>query len=195
MRPELKEAFGEARYYLKSLSVFLLSHHPGCRHFEGDTIRIGKLRFCKGCTIGYSLALSLMVFYMVIFSVYGPFIPVGPFVLILLGALFGSTQLVRAIFRRMSPAMKTVQKAALGLGIALVVIGILEIPASAFTRMFLLLGLLLVIGITSAVLRPWYILRTCRECEYESEWERCDAFRELYRSRNEHDCGRSAEGH
>lgn len=36
--------------YLK----LLLAHHPLCGFYEDNFYRIGKIKFCKGCTAGYS---------------------------------------------------------------------------------------------------------------------------------------------
>jgi len=51
---------------LKSFFPLFLSHHPECKHFKGHTIKVGKVRLCIGCFIGYpSAILGIFLIYVI----------------------------------------------------------------------------------------------------------------------------------
>jgi hypothetical protein len=103
--------------------------------------------------------------------------------LMIVGALLGSSQLIRALFIDMPPLIKTVQKLMLGAGIALFTMGIMEMEISVILRILLFSGIAFVFGIVGAFLRIGYIRKTCRKCSYEEQWEVCDGLSFLYSDR------------
>ena len=37
--------------YIKHARHYLISHHPHCKYYDKDVLRIGKLRICWGCMV------------------------------------------------------------------------------------------------------------------------------------------------
>jgi hypothetical protein len=96
------------------------------------------------------------------------------------GVLLGSLQVARAFIRRLPSWWKTVQKLLLGAGIASVIIGVVGLPIDGIYRFIILAMCFFTYGLLGAVLRFHYLKRTCRECRFGGDWERCEGLSELF---------------
>ena len=155
------------------LLPLVLSHHPDCEPYRADVIRIGKLRLCRGCTIAYGLVVLIFGSYLLFGELRDLFGEVPPPLLILSGAALGMFQVLRAVFRRMGIPRKTLVKLALGSGIALVLIGIMELDLGRTGTIWLMVGLFLLYGTLGGYIRYVYMKRTCLECEYGGDMRSC----------------------
>jgi hypothetical protein len=179
MRADIVEAFREAKYYLICLRSFFLSHHPDCKDFDSDVIRFGTLRLCRGCTIGYGLALVLFLLFILIPSINDLFRQRDTLVLGLLGVILAGTQLLRVLVQINSRAFKTLQKAAFGTGLFLLASSLILYDAPLATKIIILLISLVIVGGILSLARPYYILKTCKECSWHQNWDDCPGFDQM----------------
>jgi hypothetical protein len=180
MKGILSSAFAEAQRVLVMVFPLLLSHHPICKEYMPDMLKIGRVHLCKGCFLGYSFSLLVLAIYFILIPVTSWDIEAGPELLIPVGIVLGSLQFARAFIRRAPSWWKTVQKLLLGAGIASIIIGIIELPIDLLYRSLILFSCFLIYGLLGAALRLHYLKMTCNECRFEGDWERCEGLSGLY---------------
>jgi len=180
MKGILDSAFTEAKRVLVMVFPLLLSHHPICEEYMPDMLKIGKVHLCKGCFLGYSFSIFLLALYFLILPGMKMEILLEPELMIPVGIILGSLQLARAFIIRAPSWWKTVQKLLLGAGIASVIIGVVELPLDGIYRFLILAVCFFTYGLLGGVLRFHYLKRTCQECRFHGEWERCEGFSRLF---------------
>ena len=181
MPSTLRRAYNEARTQLSKVLPFALSHHPFCKPFKGDMVKIFNVRLCKGCVVSYSTVVLIMGIFLLFYDLFQDISILEWHQYILLGLVLGSGQVIRAIFPTISSWTKTLVKFCLGLGIASIFIGIVEIPISGIGRVMVFLATILLYMILGGYLRMYYMKKVCINCMYKREWHRCPGFKRLYK--------------
>jgi hypothetical protein len=153
------------------------SHHPDCKPYRNDVIRIGKIRLCRGCTISFTIAGVMILLYLLSRDVRIMFDRMGPEILLPAGVILGMFQVLRAFVRRMGIPMKTLIKIALGVSISLIAIGVIELDLSRSMTGWALFGLFILYGLFGAPLRFYYMKKTCEECEYKADLGECEGLK------------------
>jgi len=176
MRPEFREAFREAIYFFKCLRGFFLSHHPDCQNYDSDVIRVGHLRLCKGCFIGYGLALLLFLLFILVQPVNDLFKQIDTLTLCLLGVILAGTQVLRVFYQLNSRWFKTLQKTAFGTGLFFLAVSLVLFDADLLTKIIIYALSFVVAGGVLSLARPYYILKTCKGCSWEQNWNECPGF-------------------
>jgi hypothetical protein len=155
----------------------VFSHHPDCEPYSNDVINLGKVRLCRGCTIAYGIAGLLILMYLWIPDMRSLISDVDPTLIIGFGVFLGLFQVMRAIVRKMGAFMKSIVKLALGMGIALIIVGIFQLDLGFQGTFWTIFLLFILYGLFGLVLRLFYMKRTCEECESHSDWNSCDGMR------------------
>lgn len=160
---------------LKSFLPLLLSHHPECKRFKGHTIKIGKVRLCIGCFIGYPSAL-LGIFlidnlnFRTIISLQA-FLTIG---IVCLSFFFLS-------FTRLTKIkiIKIIQKFFIGIGSSFLYWYIGYQPISLSERYFIFN---IVFGIIITVLNLYHaygFYTNCHKCDIPFGWHICEGFKSI----------------
>ena len=113
-REELKKGL----HYFRSAYPHLLSHHPHCKYYERDVLRIGGWRFCWGCIVTYPTMIAAIVLVLA-FGWYRDF---TWWQFMIAGLVFGSFELI-SLWRKGRGLRHHTIKFFLGLGLAFMTIG------------------------------------------------------------------------
>lgn len=159
------------------LIPIVLAHHPDCKPYRNDVIKIGKVRLCRGCTISFGIAGIMILIYLLSPDIRTSFDRVRPVFLFSIGVFLGLFQVLRAVFRKIGVAMKTIVKVALGLGIGLIAIAVFELDLSIYLTIWIFIGLFILYGLLGGPLRFYYMKRTCEECEFKADLDDCEGLK------------------
>jgi len=168
-----KGLMGDILRGFPKLLPFALSHHPDCKQYRNDVIRLGRVRLCRGCTIAYGLVLVIITSYLVLSPLRDLFNGISPVLIIGIGVLLGFVQVVRAVFRKMGIIGKSLVKVSLGIGISMILIGILRLELGFTATYWTIIGLFLLYGVVGGTLRFLYMKKTCEECEFKADLKEC----------------------
>ena len=148
----------------------LLQHHPLCKEFAADRIRVAGIAVCSGCLAAAPAALAGLVFG-VLAVVRGA--PV--WAVLAAGATLGLPQLTTYLHRG-GRAWRFAVKVLGGLGLGAVLASALALPVH---DAWLIGGAFVVAVAFSALqaLRVRSILATCDACPYARDWDACPGFR------------------
>ncbi len=177
MWAEFQEAFREGRFHIRNLRCFLFSHHPDCQNFGSDVLDFNGFKICKGCTIGYGLALIFTLSFIFIDPVNDLFRSMDPWLLFTAGGLLAATQLIRGLFGMNRSLFKYLQKTFFGTGLFFLICALVISDFSLIVKIVLMAAFLIIGGAVLAFFRPWYLIRTCRKCKWEQDWDRCPGFK------------------
>lgn len=129
----------------------LTGHHPRCVGYKNDTLNIGPIRLCKGCSIGYpSIAMGIFLS-----SKYPQEIASSLTLIIVLTAV----SLALEVSKRWFHPLKTVARIILGHGLGHVMYQLVKVDNWWF-RIFLV-AFMLSMGTTVTYLRYNSITETC----------------------------------
>ncbi|MFW3146688.1 MAG: hypothetical protein ACMUIE_07755 [Thermoplasmatota archaeon] len=166
---EFKEGFG----YLRTAIPYLLSHHPHCTKYRRDVLNIGRLKLCWGCIVTYPVAIAVVI----LILHFGTYKDYPWYLFILMGVAFGSFEFI-SLWRKGTGLRHRMIKIFLGIGIALVTVGIFMIPVHILLRLYFLFA-----GYTAAgaamSLRLRGMEKKCKRCEWKGNWYQCPGFEEL----------------
>ncbi|MFW9951733.1 MAG: hypothetical protein ACFFKA_16580, partial [Candidatus Thorarchaeota archaeon] len=155
-----------------------LSHHPDCQKFKGHTLKIGKIKLCIGCFIGYPSAL-LGIFIIRVTNLHN-FVPYECFLWIalplLLTFILSFTNLTKI------KVIKIIQKMLIGLGASFLFWWIWYSPLSNQAK---LIQFILTFGIILSILNIYHVygfLSACYKCETPFSWNKCLGFQKIRNS-------------
>ncbi len=154
----------------------LLSHHPECDEYKNHTIKIGTLRFCIGCYIGYPTAIIGIV----LFHVFKIYLLFNSTTLLLFGIIFFSFFILSPLNLTKIKAVKIIQKFFIGIGSVFLFWWIWTFSSNIFVN---LLNFILIFGILIVILNGYHaynFLKTCKNCEYNANWKVCPGFHTIY---------------
>jgi hypothetical protein len=153
----------------RAIARLLLAHHPRCHPYRHDVYRLGGLELCMGCFTAYPIALGLLVPLLLLAP--------GPWWLYLTAGLsIGTMQGLAILGWTRTRRRKLVVKVALGIGLAGTVYGIVAAPWSLGARLAASAAGLILAGVLM-IPRGVRMRRTCANCFYQGDWERCIGFR------------------
>jgi len=158
-----------------SFFPLFLSHHPQCEQFKGHTLKLGNLRLCIGCFVGYSSAI-ITLFLINIFKL-EEHIPLSYF--LFFSIIFLATFILSPLTLTKIKAIKIIQKILIGMGGTFLFIWIINLPNSPkenFLIFFITFSILL------SVLNSYHVygfLHTCYQCETPFDWGNCAGFENI----------------
>jgi hypothetical protein len=158
--------------YTVSFLPFFLSHHPECANFKEHTLNFGTKRFCIGCFIGYPT--GLMTF--IIFSIFDISKLISSLSIIIISLTCLATFFLSPLNLVKNKKLKIFQKFIIGVGAALLIYWILELPNSRSVNLritFIALNILLTV---LNLYHVYGILKTCYKCECPFDWGNCSGF-------------------
>jgi len=161
--------------YIISFWPLLLSHHPECEKFRNHTIKIGKIRLCIGCFVGYPVAI-LGIFLIPILDA-SQIIPVDSFLMISIILL--ATFILSPLKLTDIKIIKVVQKALIGLGSSFLFWYILTRPNPRIVNIFIFY---ISFGVILSILNIYHVLgfvMTCYKCETPFLWGSCGGMRSI----------------
>ena len=161
----------------------MLSHHPKCENFSNHTLRIGRYFLCIGCFIGYPTAIIEIV----ILSCLNIVIAFDPFILITWGMILMGSFILSPLHLTEFKSVKIAQKIFIGSGAALLFWGIFSFDNPLIINFLIFLA---VFSVLLALLNGYHVygfLKTCKQCEYSSNWKTCPGFKEFMYYLNDHD--------
>ncbi len=164
---------------------FILSHHPDCPGFEGDTILIFKYNVCLGCFVLYpTIALILMSNLVFRWDIYFIDIILHKDLLLIMAAIFFLPQFIKYFKNTREKSYNIIIKIMLSLSISLMIIWAFTLSLSIYLKVIIIL-FFFIIGSLSGIFRFLYIQKVCTACKYRANWDICYGFRGLngyYRS-------------
>ena len=98
--------------FFQKYGSLLLSHHPDCEKFKNHTIKIGSMRFCIGCFIGYPTAIIGIL----LFNVFKIYLLLDSITLLVCGIILLSFFLLSPLNLTKRKGIKIFQKFCIGLG-------------------------------------------------------------------------------
>jgi len=157
-----------------SFSPVYLSHHPNCRHYRDDVIKIGSKKICGGCFFLY-FGLILTFPALILIERYSSLSP-GP---LALAAFFMIIPLILQTFVHFhSMVLRRSVRFLAGVGtFLLAAIPFIE-DGSLWLKSFYLLALLVLL----ALIRYLHVAnfrKKCLPCIYHGDFSRCTGFREV----------------
>ena len=161
---------------LKKYKLLLLSHHPECDKFKNHTIRIGSVRLCIGCFIGYPTSLT-GIFFLYISKIYMLFNSTTYF---LFGITFLSFFILSPLNLAKKKVIKIIQKFCIGLGSVFLFWWIWTLSTNPIVN---LLNFMIIFGLIIGILNGYHaysLLKTCKKCIYASNWKKCPGFHTIY---------------
>jgi hypothetical protein len=166
---ELKKGFR----YFKHAHPYLLSHHPHCKYYAKDFLKIGKWRFCWGCIVTYPTFIAVLIG-LLLLGIHNDF---TWWQFIIAGVIFGSFELI-SLWRKGTGLRHRTIKFFLGIGLALTTIGVFTIPIHLAFRIVIYFYLYMMAGLFGS-LRIIAMEKKCRKCRWKGNWYRCPGFEEL----------------
>ncbi|MBW1692433.1 MAG: hypothetical protein JRJ70_17175 [Deltaproteobacteria bacterium] len=168
---QLKQGYA----YIKIAKPYLLSHHPHCKYYSKDVLKIGKYRFCWGCIVTYPTMVSSMILFLLL-DFQNKF---AWWEFVIAGIIFGSYEFI-SLWRKGSGLRHRIIKFLLGIGLALTTIGVFTIPIHLFFRILIFIQLYMMAGLLGS-LRMVAMEKKCRKCKWKGNWYKCPGFEELNR--------------
>jgi len=170
-----EKIFKSALLTLKSFLPLIISHHPECEHFKGHTIKLGRVRLCIGCYIGYPSAILgiLLIDILNLRSFFSlqAFQNIGILFLLFFFLSFTGITNIKII--------KIVQKFLTGIGSSFLFWSIWYQPISYNERYFTFAT---VFGLIIAVLNLYHVYgfyRNCHRCDTPFGWHVCTGFESI----------------
>ncbi|MGA1792855.1 MAG: hypothetical protein ACMUHM_02795 [Thermoplasmatota archaeon] len=166
---EFKKAFRSIRFCFPHM----LSHHPHCRWYEKDVLRIGRLKFCWGCIVTYPAMIAALA----VILAFGLQDEFEWWQFVIAGGVFGSFEFI-SLWRKGRGIRHRTIKFFLGLGLAFMLVGIFSIPIHIALRVLLLIHLYLLASLFAS-LRIFAMEKKCKRCSWMGNWNRCPGFEEM----------------
>jgi len=163
------------RSYLRSLGPLLLSHHPICDEFNSHFIKVGKIKLCVGCFIGY----PTVIIGIILLGAFKLPALLGSELVLMIAFILMSTFILTPLNLTRLLSVKILQKILIGLGSCFLFYYIWMLP-NPFLINFVLF--LISFGALSALLNLYHFLgihSTCKKCSFAGEWENCPGFKEI----------------
>jgi hypothetical protein len=151
----------------------MLSHHPHCKYYDKDVLHIGKWKFCWGCIVAY----PVMVICMFLIIILGLTEEFSWWEFILAGMIFGSFELI-SLWRKGRGLRHRIIKFFLGIGLALMIIGVILIPIHIGFRILIFVHLYFLAGFLGSF-RIRAMETKCKKCKWKGNWNRCPGFEEM----------------
>ncbi len=158
--------------YLKSFFPMFLSHHPECDKFEDHTIKIAGLKLCIGCFIGYPTA--ILTFLVLNYFSFIKLIPIQ--LTLLLGIVFISFFFLSPLNLIKNRNSKICQKVIIGIGAALLLMWIMELPNLKRVNLYIAYNTLYFLLLVLNLYHVYGNLNKCYKCETPFDWGRCSGF-------------------
>jgi len=149
-----------------------LSHHPECSKFEDHTLKIAGLKLCIGCFIGYPTA--ILAFLVLNYFSFINIIPVQ--LSLLLSIAFLSFFFLSPLNLIKNRNTKICQKVIIGIGAALLLIWIMELPNLKRTNLYIAYNTLYFILLILNLYHVYGNLNKCYRCGTPFDWGRCPGF-------------------
>lgn len=173
---EIKSKNWHILAYFKVFKPILLSHHPNCDRFKNHIIKIGNLKFCIGCFIGYPSAIISIFIIFFLKSI----IQIESIFFLWIGIIFLSFFVLSPFNLTKIKFIKIIQKALIGIGAAFLFWWIWTLPNSFFDNFMLYL---IIFGIILTILNLYHaygFFRVCKKCNYSLNWKNCPGFKNYF---------------
>ena len=166
----------QKRTFFQKYGLLLISHHPECEEFKNHTLKIGPLRFCIGCFIGYPTAiisiiiLNLLEIQFLFDSITHLSIGLFSFSFFILSPLNLTKQ----------KRIKIMQKFCIGIGSSFLFWWVWTLSSNMIVNLIIFI---IVFGTIIVILNGYHaysFLKICRACKYKSDWRICPGFRKVY---------------
>ncbi len=158
----------------RSFSPFYLSHHPNCRHYRDDVIKIGGKNICGGCFFLY-FGLIVTIPPLILLGVYGF---LSPLRLAMVGSFMIMPTLARTFMRFRSVFLRRCVKIFTGAGVLLLAAIPIIAGGSLWLRYLYLLSLVTMLAMIR-YLQAANFRNICFRCIYHGDFSRCTGFREV----------------
>ncbi len=170
---------GEIWHILKSISPFILSHHPVCSKFDSDTFGFLGRRICLGCSITYPIAVLVLVLDILLRCdrSIGTWIVHKEWLLIASIAM-GSLQALKYLYPPQMKSLRIAVKIALGVSIGGLTVWFFTFPAIFAIQFGMFIIFAAALGFVASY-RYNYLRRICSGCIYHGDWDLCFGFRTL----------------
>jgi len=171
--------------FSKEALQLMLSHHPNCKEYDAHVFKIGKLRLCKGCTLSYPPAYTIILLFIF-------WMPARDFLLaegyvfqniwwFILG--FGFLTILGYVLKRFSIVISDFTKLFRGILAGFLVVGVFAAPKWYYK---IIPAVLVFGGLTWLSLKRGKEMdQTCKECEWQGQFEVCPGFSGFYQRLNE----------
>jgi hypothetical protein len=159
----------------------LLSHHPHCKYYNEDVLHVGRHRLCWGCIVTY----PTMFLFISLILIFGFQNDLSWWKFIIVGAVFGSFEFI-SLWKKGKGLRHRTIKFFLGVGLALMIVGVFTIPIHLGFRILILVQLYLIAGFFGS-LRIRAMEKKCKKCGWNGNWNRCPGFEEMNSKLEEND--------
>jgi len=132
---------------------------------------VGSHYLCLGCFIAYPLALVVVALSLLVPAANA--LPVWAW--LALGLTGGAIQLLSLKGYTRTKAAKIIVKLGLGLGLGAMTLFVFSLPGPLWYRIMVFVICLQGLSLMGAQ-REKVIDRTCRQCPYQAQWEKCPGF-------------------
>jgi len=171
----------EVLRYARALMPIVLSHHPDCSFFHGDTIPLpfSRYRLCLGCSVSYPLAFLLPI----VALLTGWYERMPDLILpngsvLAAGVILCLPQIAKYAIVRGGKLWRVTVKLSLGMGLGCGILWVLILPIPVVVRVVVLIAIVISVLFLGSV-RYNYIRRICSSCIYHGDWDICYGFRRI----------------
>ena len=150
--------------------LLLFSHHPPCPKYEHHTLKLGKVRLCIGCFLGYPSGISagLLGSWLYLHSL------ASVKMLFWIGLVLFSAILLSFTTWTSKKPLKILQKILVGAGGGfLLSASFFSFEWSLFFRLLLVWGVGMILLTPVGILHYWGFKKTCAPCPYHHDFGKC----------------------
>ena len=166
----VSESREDSGLHRKEMFRLLFAHHPPCATFQTHTLRLGRIRLCIGCFIGYP---SAVVALLVSFNFLSQF-PWSPWWLVIFGIVFVLSQLWSFFSFSQRKLIKIIQKMLIGTGSGMILAGVFNILDQPLWMKILSLWSTILLIIGPIGLFHYFTMKSvCNQCQQKQDLGYC----------------------
>ena len=159
---------------IRSFSPVYLSHHPNCRHYRDDVIKIRGMKICGGCFFLYSgLILTILTLFLM-----GQYRTLDPLKIALVGFCLMMPLVIQTFIHFSSVFLRRCVRFLMGAWAFLLVVIPIKVGGSLWLKIIYLLALVMLLSL----IRYHHVAnfrKKCLPCIYHGDFSRCTGFREV----------------
>jgi len=159
----------DKRRFIVGILKLLLAHHPCCKEFDNDIIKIGKIRICIGCIIFIPFVL------LTITLLFGDLVKLGRNYHFFgaTGIILGMAQIFSLLLHIRRKIFKVMVKMSLGIGVGFVLYSIHLLPFKNVHKFTILMACMILASLLE-FLKVFQMKRRCLMCRSYSDFPNCE---------------------
>lgn len=159
----------DKRRFAVGILKLLLAHHPCCKEFDDDIIKVGEIRICIGCIIFIPFVLLTITF------LFGDLLKLGRNYHFFgaTGIILGTAQIFSLLLHIRRKIFKVMVKISLGIGVGFVLYSIHLLPVKNIHK-FVILMLCMTLASLLEILKVFRMKKRCEECDSYPDIPNCE---------------------